>query len=152
MQITQKQAKDAMRNTFVRLMLLQTEGEVQWLGTVSDLVELVHMMWYDGLTIDECGQVLNFSTTVDRLCRRLNLRAPRKPNTVMNNVRKRKNPDLLLIARCQRLMEQGEDPLARFLATANPADTPLYDAQRWGTTLCSDADMEGSEQALSGGR
>ena len=115
MEITQKEAKDAMKNTFCRLMLLPTAGEVRWLGTVSDLVELVHMMWYDGLTIDEHGQVLNFSTSVNRLCERLGLRAPRKPNTVMNNIRNRKNYDRMLIVRCQHLMEQGEEPLARFI-------------------------------------
>ena len=96
-------------------MLLPAAGEVRWLGTVSDLVELVHMMWYDGLTIDEHGQVLNFSTSVNRLCERLGLRAPRKPNTVMNNIRNRKNYDRMLIVRCQHLMEQGEEPLARFI-------------------------------------
>ena len=85
------------------------------MGTVSDLVELVHIMWYDGLTIDEHGQVLNFSTSVNRLCERLGLRAPRKPNTVMNNIRNRKNYDRMLIVRCQHLMEQGEEPLARFI-------------------------------------
>ncbi len=115
MEITQKQAKDAMRNTFERLMRLPDGNQVRWLGTVSDLVELVHMMWYDGLTIDEHGQVLNFSTTVNLLCERLHLRSPRKPNTVMNNVRKRKNPDLLLLTRCRHLMEQGEEPLGRFI-------------------------------------
>lgn len=115
MEITQKEAKDAMKNTFCRLMLLPAAGEVRWLGTVSDLVELVHMMWYDGLTIDEHGQVLNFSTSVNRLCERLGLRAPRKPNTVMNNIRNRKNYDRMLIVRCQHLMEQGEEPLARFI-------------------------------------
>lgn len=115
MEITQKQAKDAMRNTFERLMRLPEGSQVRWLGTVSDLVELVHMMWYDGLTIDEHGQVLNFSTTVNLLCERLNLPSPRKPNTVMNNVRKRKNPDLLLLTRCRHLMEQGEEPLGRFI-------------------------------------
>ena len=115
MEITQKQAKDAMRNTFERLMRLPEGSQVRWLGTVSDLVELVHMMWYDGLTIDEHGQVLNFSTTVNLLCERLHLRSPRKPNTVMNNVRKRKNPDLLLLTRCRHLMEQGEEPLGRFI-------------------------------------
>lgn len=104
-----------MKNTFCRLMLLPAAGEVRWLGTVSDLVELVHMMWYDGLTIDEHGQVLNFSTSVNRLCERLGLRAPRKPNTVMNNIRNRKNYDRMLIVRCQHLMEQGEEPLARFI-------------------------------------
>ena len=115
MEITQKEAKDAMKNTFCRLMLLPAAGEVRWLGTVSDLVELVHIMWYDGLTIDEHGQVLNFSTSVNRLCERLGLRAPRKPNTVMNNIRNRKNYDRMLIVRCQHLMEQGEEPLARFI-------------------------------------
>ena len=115
MEITQKEAKDAMKNTFCRLMLLPAAGEVRWLGTVSDLVELVHMMWYDGLTIDEHGQVLNFSTSVNRLCERLGLRAPRKPNTVMNNIRNRKNYDRMLLVRCQHLMEQGEEPLARFI-------------------------------------
>lgn len=104
-----------MRNTFERLMRLPEGSQVRWLGTVSDLVELVHMMWYDGLTIDEHGQVLNFSTTVNLLCERLHLRSPRKPNTVMNNVRKRKNPDLLLLTRCRHLMEQGEEPLGRFI-------------------------------------
>ena len=115
MEITQKEAKDAMKNTFCRLMLLPAAGEVRWLGTVSDLVELVHIMWYDGLTIDEHGQVLNFSTSVNRLCERLGLRAPRKPNTVMNNIRNRKNYDRMLLVRCQHLMEQGEEPLARFI-------------------------------------
>ena len=115
MEITQKEAKDAMKNTFCRLMLLPAAGEVRWLGTVSDLVELVHMMWYDGLTIDEHGQVLNFSTSVNRLCERLGLRAPRKTNTVMNNIRNRKNYDRMLLVRCQHLMEQGEEPLARFI-------------------------------------
>lgn len=115
MEITQKEAKDAMKNTFCRLMLLPAAGEVRWLGTVSDLVELVHMMWYDGLTIDEHGQVLNFSTSVNRLCERLGLHAPRKPNTVMNNIRNRKNYDRMLLVRCQHLMEQGEEPLARFI-------------------------------------
>ena len=104
-----------MRNTFERLMRLPDGSQVRWLGTVSDLVELVHMMWYDGLTIDEHGQVLNFSTTVNLLCERLHLSSPRKPNTVMNNVRKRKNPDLLLLTRCRHLMEQGEEPLGRFI-------------------------------------
>ena len=123
MEITQKQAKDAMRNTFERLMRLPEGSQVRWLGTVSDLVELVHMMWYDGLTIDEHGQVLNFSTTVNLLCERLHLPSPRKPNTVMNNVRKRKNPDLLLLTRCRHLMEQGEEPLGRFIM-----EEPLTDS------------------------
>lgn len=139
MEITQKQAKDAMRNTFERLMRLPEGSQVRWLGTVSDLVELVHMMWYDGLTIDEHGQVLNFSTTVNLLCERLNLRSPRKPNTVMNNVRKRKNPDLLLLTRCRHLMEQGEEPLGRFIkekasppAASPPAASPPAPPQRGG--------------------
>ena len=124
MEITQKQAKDAMRNTFERLMRLPEGSQVRWLGTVSDLVELVHMMWYDGLTIDEHGQVLNFSTTVNLLCERLHLPSPRKPNTGMNNVRKRKNPDLLLLTRCRHLMEQGEEPLGRFIME-QPLPRPL---------------------------
>ena len=125
MEITQKQAKDAMRNTFERLMRLPEDSQVRLLGTVSDLVELVHMMWYDGLTIDEHGQVLNFSTTVNLLCERLNLPSPRKPNTVMNNVRKRKNPDLLLLTRCRHLMEQGEEPLGRFIKEKASPRQPL---------------------------
>ena len=134
MEITQKQAKDAMRNTFERLMRLPEDSQVRWLGTVSDLVELVHMMWYDGLTIDEHGQVLNFSTTVNLLCERLNLPSPRKPNTVMNNVRKRKNPDLLLLTRCRHLMEQGEEPLERFIKekASPPAASPPAPPQRGG--------------------
>lgn len=134
MEITQKQAKDAMRNTFERLMRLPEDSQVRWLGTVSDLVELVHMMWYDGLTIDEHGQVLNFSTTVNLLCERLNLPSPRKPNTVMNNVRKRKNPDLLLLTRCRHLMEQGEEPLGRFIKekASPPAASPPAPPQRGG--------------------
>ena len=141
MEITQKEAKDAMKNTFCRLMLLPAAGEVRWLGTVSDLVELVHMMWYDGLTIDEHGQVLNFSTSVNRLCERLGLRAPRKPNTVMNNIRNRKNYDRMLIVRCQHLMEQGEEPLARFIKeekgggkkkAASPTASPPTPPQKGG--------------------
>lgn len=141
MEITQKEAKDAMKNTFCRLMLLPAAGEVRWLGTVSDLVELVHMMWYDGLTIDEHGQVLNFSTSVNRLCERLGLRAPRKPNTVMNNIRNRKNYDRMLIVRCQHLMEQGEEPLARFIKEekgggkkkeASPTASPPTPPQKGG--------------------
>ena len=42
----------------------------------------------------------------------------------MNNVRKRKNPDLLLLTRCRHLMEQGEEPLARFIIE-QPLPRPL---------------------------
>lgn len=115
MHITQQQAKDAMKNTFVRLMQLKTANEVRWLGTTTDLVELVHIMWYDGLTINQHGKLLNFSTSVNLLCLLLGVKPPRKPNTVMNNVRNRRRYESQLLVRCQRLMEMGEEPLARFL-------------------------------------
>lgn len=113
--LQEQQAKDAMRETFVKLMKLKQEDGVRWVGTVSDLVELAHMMWYDGASIDECGRLLNFSDTVSRLCGALGVKPPRKPHTVMNNIRKRKTPTLGLLARCQQLMQQGEEPLERMV-------------------------------------
>lgn len=68
MEITQQQTKDAMKETFVRLMKMNSVGKIKWKSTMFDLVELVHMMWYDGFTIDEHGQLLNFSASINRFC------------------------------------------------------------------------------------
>lgn len=115
MQIEREAALDAMKITFRRLMLLKANSGVRWLGTTSDLVELVHIMWYRGETINIEGQMLNFSTSVNFLCGLLGVKPPRKPNIVIHNVKKRKDSNHSLVSRCIKLMEQGELPLGRFI-------------------------------------
>lgn len=116
MEVTEMDVENAMKNTFVKMMRIEQPGLVRWLGTAADLIELIHLMWLNGLTIDEQGNLLCFTQAVNRLCYRLSIKVPNNPTAVMNNIKRRKNLDRLLVVRCRRMMEQGERrPLGRLI-------------------------------------
>lgn len=136
MEVTEMDVENAMKNTFFKMMRIEQPGRHRWLGTAADLVELVHLMWLNGLTIDEQGNLLCFTHTVNRLCQRLSVKPPTNATAVMNNIKRRKNLDRLLVVRCRRMMEQGERrPLGRLIRATpgNPEKSlPLPTLQKEG--------------------
>jgi hypothetical protein len=95
---------NAMREGFLFLMKVEEGDGMSWNSTMSDLIELCHAMWLEGLAVDGLGQPLTFTSLLHRMCEVLHMTMPRNHTAVVNNIRRRKSPCLSLQFRCKVMM------------------------------------------------
>lgn len=94
---------------FTELMSLSPDDGFYWTGTISDLVELTHMVWESGALIDDSGRPMAFTRMVHHIFYILHAREPKRPTVVMNNVNSRKNVRTIpLMERYRMLMQSGK--------------------------------------------
>ena len=103
-QVNDDAVVNAMREGFLFLMAVEENDGVTWNGTMSDLIELCHAMWLEGLAVDSLGQPLTFTSLLHRMCEALHMTMPRNHTAVVNNIRRRKTPCLSLKNRCKVMM------------------------------------------------
>lgn len=94
---------------FMEMMSLSPDDGFYWTGTISDLVELTHIVWESGAFIDDSGRPMAFTKMVHHIFYILHAREPKRPTVVMNNVNSRKNVRTIpLMERYRMLMESGK--------------------------------------------
>lgn len=70
------EGRKIMENTFVRLITAPADKQSRWVGTQSDLMELVYMAYESGAVRDKCGCPLSMAKLAGRACRRLHVKPP----------------------------------------------------------------------------
>lgn len=117
---------------FVEVMGMSPEDGLRWTGTVSDLVEVTHVVWETGTVIDGSGRPMAFTKLVRHIFNILNARAPKRPTAVMNNVNMRKNVKTVpMMERFAMLLELGREcsPIMGSVRPEKNADAEKAESQ-----------------------
>lgn len=64
----------------VRMMMEHKEGEMQWVGTKTDLLEMIHIAWMQAEIYEPDGNQARFSYLVREIFGRLQIEVPRNPS------------------------------------------------------------------------
>lgn len=84
-------AKEHMEHALKELLREAQRGKtVRWTGTQSDLIELLHTVYLDGVFIDERGCPETFASLVRRVCTTLHVKIPANPRATAFSARSRK--------------------------------------------------------------
>ena len=117
----------ALGESFVRLLSSRYDDNLYWVGLQTDLLEVVRIVFDDGLVRDRSGVPLPLLHLVRHSCAVLHQYMPRNPYSLMQRARRRKGVrrQTMLERYCWRKYVQGiADPLAdevlRLSADASP--------------------------------
>lgn len=121
----------SLGESFVRLLSSRYDDNLYWVGLQTDLLEVVRIVFDDGLVRDPVGVPLPLLHLVRHSCAVFHQYMPRNPYSLMQRARRRKGirRQTMLERYCWRKYVQGvADPLAdevlRLSADASPLPSP----------------------------
>lgn len=119
--IQQLQANLARRQRTLRQMsddvlwlLRQKVGRYRWTGTRRDLVELVHIVWQQGVCLDEQAKALQQMELIRRVFRVVGQEAPHQISCMLRGIQNRTKPTLSMLWRYEHI--DAQSPIQRFLS------------------------------------
>ena len=113
------QARQHLIKAFAPLLSAQHTGKQRWIGTKTDLLEMVHLAYTFSYVRDDQGRPATFLWMVQRACANFLLSMPRNPSAFVGKAMQRKNTKQapLLERYCHLLYEQGvNEPLQTWMA------------------------------------
>ncbi len=114
--------------SFVRLLSSRYDDNLYWVGLQTDLLEVVRIVFDDGLVRDRAGVPLPLLHLVRHSCAVLHQYMPRNPYSLMQRARRRKGVrrQTMLERYCWRKYVQGvPDPLADEVLRLSSDASPL---------------------------
>jgi hypothetical protein len=100
------------------------DEQLQWRGSLTDLMELVGVVARAGLLYNDEGQPLCFAELARLTCRVLHVRLPRNPRNFLLRATRRKGlRSLTLVERCERLLAENGECSMNTLFNINPKKT-----------------------------
>jgi hypothetical protein len=98
------------------LLAHSEEEQLQWRGSLTDLMELVGVVARTGLLCNDEGQPLCFAELVRRTCQLLHVHQPRNPRNYLLRATRRKGlRQTPLVERCERLLAENRECSMRTL-------------------------------------
>jgi len=113
------QARQHLIKAFAPLLSTQQTGKKRWIGTKTDLLEMVHLAYTFSYVRDDQGRPATFLWMVQRACDNFLLSMPRNPSAFVGKAMQRKNTKQapLLERYCHLLYERGiTEPLHTWMA------------------------------------
>ena len=113
------QARQHLIKAFAPLLSTQHTGKQRWIGTKTDLLEMVHLAYTFSYVRDDQGRPATFLWMAQRACAKFLLSMPRNPSAFVGKAMQRKNTKQapLLERYCHLLYEQGvNEPLHAWMA------------------------------------
>ena len=113
------QARQHLIHAFAPLLSAQHAGNQRWIGTKTDLLEMVHLAYTSAYVRDDQGRPATFLWMVQRACANFLLSMPRNPSAFVGKAMQRTNTKQapLLERYCHLLYEQGvNEPLHAWMA------------------------------------
>ena len=93
----------------VRMMMEHKEGEMQWVGTKTDLLELIHEAWMQAEIYEPDGNQARFSYLVREVFGRLQMTVPRNPSVhVSRSMQKKGVFARSIVERWKTIAERNE--------------------------------------------
>ncbi len=114
--------------SFVRLLSSRYDDNLYWVGLQTDLLEVVRIVFDDGLVHDRTGAPLPLLHLVRHSCAVFHQYMPRNPYSLMQRARRRKGlrRQTMLERYCWRKYVQGvADPLADEVLRLSADSSPL---------------------------
>lgn len=95
-----KEARERLTEEFVELLQLSPEDGTRWTGTVTDLVEVVHIAYMQGTVCCDDGAACTFRQLVNTACAILHVKPPCNPRGCAYQAEQRKG------VRCRTFLER----------------------------------------------
>lgn len=86
----EREARRRLTEEFVELLCLRPEDGAQWTGTLTDLMEVVHIAYEQGTVRGDDGRAGTFRGLARHICTVLNMTPPDNPRTYATRAAQRK--------------------------------------------------------------
>lgn len=98
----------------------QPAGTYVWTGTHRDLIEMIDIVWHQGVCLDGQARPLSKRTLASRAFRAIGKEPPRQLSRTIQRIRDRQSPTLSILYRYEHLHapQPAKRIIHRFLATA----------------------------------
>lgn len=95
MNIKEKQTRERIVSDMEQLLTHKAEEGLVWRSTKTDLMEMVHYLFYADVIRDEQGLPVTFTELVRRTCEILHMEPPSNPNHLVARAMMRKGRKML---------------------------------------------------------